>query len=242
MNFYPFHIGDYLSATRHLSWDEDAAYRRLLDAYYTSEKPLPRDERQVFRLVVATTEAQREAVRVVLQEFFTLTEDGYKNSRADREIDVMKDKQEKQRAKANRRWDMHRTECGTPTAMPRHEVVGAAAQNDHANAMPPIPIPILNNIEASPQAATPSTKPAAQGTRLPNDWELPDDWRKWAESNRPDLDAGAVAESFRDFWIAKPGKDGRKADWQATWRNWVRSQKAQHGAILRKSADVGSFV
>ena len=25
MNYYPFHIGDYVSATRHLTWDEDAA-------------------------------------------------------------------------------------------------------------------------------------------------------------------------------------------------------------------------
>ena len=40
MNYYPFHIGDYLSATRHLSWEEDAAYRRLLDTYYTTEKPV----------------------------------------------------------------------------------------------------------------------------------------------------------------------------------------------------------
>ena len=29
MNYYPFHIGDYLSATRHLSWEEDAAYRLM---------------------------------------------------------------------------------------------------------------------------------------------------------------------------------------------------------------------
>ena len=32
------HIGDYLSATRHLSWEEDAAFRRLLDTYYSTEK------------------------------------------------------------------------------------------------------------------------------------------------------------------------------------------------------------
>lgn len=27
---------------------------------------------------------------------------------------------------------------------------------------------------------------------------------------------------FRDFWIAKAGKDAAKQDWQATWRNWIR--------------------
>jgi hypothetical protein len=30
------------------------------------------------------------------------------------------------------------------------------------------------------------------------------------------------AEKFRDFWLGKPGKDGTKADWFATWRNWAR--------------------
>jgi hypothetical protein len=35
-----------------------------------------------------------------------------------------------------------------------------------------------------------------------------------------------VADSFRDFWIAKAGTGGVKLDWQATWRNWIRSQSA----------------
>lgn len=87
MNYYPFHIGDYLSATRHLSWEEDAAYRRLLDTYYTTEKPLPLDFRAVCRLVLAQTESQREAVETVLQEFFEKTENGWINRRADAEID-----------------------------------------------------------------------------------------------------------------------------------------------------------
>lgn len=81
----------------------------------------------------------------------------------------------------------------------------------------------------SPQAA-PAPTDAARGTRLPADWELPDDWRAWAEGERADLDPDVVADSFRDFWVSKPGKDGRKCDWQATWRNWVRSQKSVTGS------------
>jgi uncharacterized protein YdaU (DUF1376 family) len=42
VNFYSFHIGDYAAHTRHLTPIEDIAYRRMLDLYYTSEKPLPR--------------------------------------------------------------------------------------------------------------------------------------------------------------------------------------------------------
>jgi hypothetical protein len=30
-------------------------------------------------------------------------------------------------------------------------------------------------------------------------------------------------EKFRDYWAAKAGKDACKVNWNATWRNWVRS-------------------
>ncbi len=83
----------------------------------------------------------------------------------------------------------------------------------------------------------PSAK-SPRGTALPKDWELPDDWKTWALKERPDVDVVTVAESFHDFWIAKPGKDGRKADWQATWRNWVRNQRAQPGRRAVPAGDV----
>ena len=42
MNYYPSTWATTPTATRHLSWDEDAAYRkRLLDAYYTARPMLP---------------------------------------------------------------------------------------------------------------------------------------------------------------------------------------------------------
>lgn len=83
-----------------------------------------------------------------------------------------------------------------------------------------------------------AASPGEHGTRLPVDWVLPDDWRQWCRRERPDLDPDAVAEQFRDFWVAKPGKDGRKADWQATWRNWCRGQKAGSG---RRGGDAGDW-
>ena len=86
MNFYAFNIGDYAGATRHLTWDEDMAYRRMLDAYYSREAPLPLDRRQIYRLVGASEERQREAVDAVLVEFFVEQEDGWHNNWADEEI------------------------------------------------------------------------------------------------------------------------------------------------------------
>ena len=137
MNYYPFHIGDYVSATRHLSWDEDTAYRRLLDTYYMTEKPLPADLRVVCRLVLAATDVQREAVRVVLDEFFKVTPEGWINTRADEEIAAMREKQNKQREKANKRWHKPEAEPGNAAA----SKTDAAASKVDAAAMPPTPTP-----------------------------------------------------------------------------------------------------
>ena len=99
--------------------------------------------------------------------------------------------------------------------------------------------PTPSSSSSSSSSENEDTAPSAKsprGTALPKDWTLPDDWKNWAEKERPDVDVATVADSFRDFWIAKPGKDGRKADWQATWRNWVRNQRAQ---TFRKAAPAG---
>ena len=104
MNFYPFHIGDYASATRHLTWIEDAAYRRLLDVYYVKEGPLPTEKRQVYRLAVASTDDQREAIDTVLEEFFELTDAGYTHMRCEDEIAHAVEKRNKAAQSANARW------------------------------------------------------------------------------------------------------------------------------------------
>lgn len=97
MNFYPHHIGDYLTATAHLSWLEDCSYRRLLDIYYSREQAIPSDISQASRLVRATLKEERKAVETVLVEFFTLTELGWKHSRCDEEIQKAKDAAERAR-------------------------------------------------------------------------------------------------------------------------------------------------
>jgi len=43
MNYYPHHIGDFNSATRHLTRIERSVYRDLIELYYDTEAPLSRD-------------------------------------------------------------------------------------------------------------------------------------------------------------------------------------------------------
>jgi len=84
MHYYQFNIGDYASHTRHLDLLEDLAYRRILDLYYLHERPLNGDATFVAKQIGMKDQA--EIVRDVLNEFFEKTDDGYVNSRADKEI------------------------------------------------------------------------------------------------------------------------------------------------------------
>jgi uncharacterized protein YdaU (DUF1376 family) len=84
MHYYQFNIGDYVSHTRHLSPIEDIAYRRLLDAYYLSERPLNSGITSIARQIGLRDYEQE--VKIVLEEFFRLADDGWINTRADKEI------------------------------------------------------------------------------------------------------------------------------------------------------------
>lgn len=93
MNYYPFHVGDYWSHTTFLTPMQDLAYRRLLDLYYTREQALPSDPLRCARL--ANLSAYLEDVQVVLEEFFVLEEDGYRNKRCDEILEKFISQREK---------------------------------------------------------------------------------------------------------------------------------------------------
>jgi uncharacterized protein YdaU (DUF1376 family) len=102
MNFYPFHIGDYISHTSHLSDAEDLAYRRLIDLYYQTEAPFPHDLAMLARKVKSTS----EIVEILLSEFFEFNASTllWHNTRADREIGKYHAMQDGGRKGAAIRW------------------------------------------------------------------------------------------------------------------------------------------
>jgi uncharacterized phage protein (TIGR02220 family) len=120
MNYYPHHIGDYAKDTAHLSMLEDAAYRRMLDVTYATERPLPLDQQAIYRLVRARTHAERMAVDVVLGEFWTEGPDGWHNARADKEIAKAQEKSQKARGSAEKRWHSESDAKASDGAMRSH--------------------------------------------------------------------------------------------------------------------------
>lgn len=83
---------------------------------------------------------------------------------------------------------------------------------------------------STPEEQNPAkaTRSHTRGSRL-DITDLPEDWAAFCVKERPDLVPLATFERFRDYWTSQPGVRGRKVDWLATWRNWVRDQKRSNG-------------
>lgn len=93
MNYYEHHIGDYIKDTAHLSMLEDSAYRRLIDAYLFSEKPIPVNPDEAFKIAGAKTRKEKEVVKSILDEFFNIQQDGWHHWWCDAEIERERKKQ-----------------------------------------------------------------------------------------------------------------------------------------------------
>jgi len=77
----------------------------------------------------------------------------------------------------------------------------------------------------------------SRATRLPNDFELPEEWVTWVEENYPGWDYQAVSLTFmrfKNYWVAKPN-NATKCDWFATWKNWVISTADDIGRAQENS-------
>jgi uncharacterized protein YdaU (DUF1376 family) len=140
MNYYERHIGDYLKDTAHLSLLEHGVYSRLMDVYYTKETGIPKAE--AIRLIGARSKEEKNALDIVLTEFFVLDGGTYKQARCDREIARFQAKQESARRSANARWNNQSSHSdGNPNGMrthsdgnaPRHQTPDTSNQTPDIN-------------------------------------------------------------------------------------------------------------
>ncbi|GAA5445814.1 hypothetical protein Misp06_04019 [Microbulbifer sp. NBRC 101763] len=71
------------------------------------------------------------------------------------------------------------------------------------------------------------TTPSKRGSRLPDDWQLTQEFYDEAAKVRPEVihQIYDIAASFGDYWKSQSGRQGVRCDWMAVWRNWVRRER-----------------
>ena len=207
MHYYSFHVSDYIHDTAHLSAYEDLAFRRLLDLYYTSEKPIPNRTHEVARRIRMSN--QENAVQTVLEEFFMfdMANDCWFHKRCDETIAAYQ-------AKAERNREVGKL-GGRPKSNPNANPQETQVVSKHN----PNQEPITNNHK-------PIVKENKRGSRLSQDLIFPEEWFLFCKQERPDLEPLMTFNKFQDYWISQAGQKGVKLDWFATWRNWVRNTNA----------------
>ena len=213
MHYYKRNIGDYAKKAGRLSMLEHGAYTLLIDACYDRER-FP-NEQEAIEWAWARSDAEIEAVRFVLSRFFVLIDGVYVQERIKEEIDAYA-----RNAETNARIAREREEKRTK----RTRSVNGASPSEHEP--PPNHKPLTTNQE--PIITAPQSDAKKRGSRLADDWVLPKPWGEWALSQFPNWSVQEIrteSEKFRDFWVAKSGKDAAKLDWEATWRNWCRNAK-----------------
>lgn len=84
------------------------------------------------------------------------------------------------------------------------------------------PIPVVNTL-GKPDLLDTDVSKRKRATRLQENWTPDETQTKEAfQMGLTIQEINHEAAKFRDYWIAKSGKDATKLDWSATWRNWIR--------------------
>lgn len=204
MHHYAHHIGDYRAHTAHLTFLEDAAYRRLLDRYYMTERPLEADLAALQRLVGARDDDEKRAVETVLQEFFTLQDDGWHQSRADDEIAAYQ-----ARAEAGRKNGAF---GGRPKPEGNRRITGEEPDDNRKGTATKNHEPITNNQVMSARA---------RKTRIPDDFDLTAERLEYAKSQG----CADPTDTFNRFKLHHASKGTLMLDWDKAWQYWCRNEK-----------------
>lgn len=219
----PLFIGDYLADTTRLTTEQHGAYFLLIMDYWRNGKP-PEDD-AILANITRMQIKDWKRIKPVVIGFFNLENGHYSHSRIDRELKDATASKEKAEAKAKKaaekRWAQEAAKheekdqsSNAPSNAP--SITSGNAQEVQEQCPLPLPLPLTTKTKS---------KDSALATRLPADWSPSDLDMQFCKTERPDLNASVVADRFRDYWVAVPGVKGRKVDWQATWRNWVRNEK-----------------
>jgi uncharacterized protein YdaU (DUF1376 family) len=191
--WFPLYVGDLLADTMEFSNEEFGAYIRILCHYWVTEEAMTEGE---IKSVSRMSRYNFTKSRPLLLKKFTLENGKYFNRRMDIEITKAIELSGK-RAKAGSK---------------AHAAIAPANDKQKPTQLPSqLPLP---KKEQGPRKK--------RATQLKSNWILPDDYREYCKTKRPELCPDATAENFLDYYLSV-GKP--MVDWKRTWQRWVRNER-----------------
>jgi uncharacterized protein YdaU (DUF1376 family) len=208
MHYYQHHIGDFIKATSRLTDSQVMAYLRILWMYYDKNGVVEHDVEQL-AFEIGSDSA---TVNLIVKTYFEVVDGFLKQSRCDKEMEGYANKSSGGRKGAKARWSNE-------------------GKNKQSNSLPianlcePNATPMLtkNQEPITSSDTTQVSKPRKKRIAMAlNKDTMPEVYEEFIRDERPDLDPLQTYYKFCDYWI---GNGETKADWLATWRNWVRNEK-----------------
>jgi uncharacterized protein YdaU (DUF1376 family) len=220
MHYYKFNIADWHLATSHLSLEEEAVYFKLINYYYDSEQCIPKETQSVIRRLRLTNHEQ--TVALILEEFFDFRDGYWHHSRCDELI-----------ANYHKKADTNK-KVGKLGGRPK-KINDLEDNPQITQTVSEINPQITLTKNQEPITSSSPTRPKKRKTAMIlNKDTMPENYEEFIKVERPDLDPLQTYYKFCDYWL---GNGEVKADWLATWRNWVRNEKK----LFKPKSDVSNF-
>jgi uncharacterized protein YdaU (DUF1376 family) len=216
-----------MADTRHLTTIQHGAYLLLLmTAWRNPDCKLPNDDKHLARCVGMSLQQWLTHKRAITAFWYLDEQNRWGQRRLIDEKNYIEGRRNKNimagKASALKRNNRHSTDVQpnfnqtstpTPTPTPRTIINNSFIGDDEKNSV--------------------GKKLSKKPTRLPEDWELPQEWGDWAADecglSNPEIDM--QRHKFKDYWLST-GKNPTKTNWKAAWRYWIRGyieRKMQNG-------------
>lgn len=213
--WFKFFTSDWLTGVALLSDNERGVYMTLLALMYDGGGPIERKDERLARVCGCKRKSDFvKALNVLIEDGKIIDRDGFlSNERAENELKNREEMSQKQSEKAHKRWS-----GSSEKIQQNQQKPDAAASERH------MPDECLSEARSQREKEEPNGSSKKNGSRLPENWQLPKEWGEWAvEQGVPPDTVRFEADRFRDYWIGKTGANAVKKSWLATWRNWIRT-------------------
>lgn len=222
--YMQLYIADYLADTMHLTAEEHGAYLLLMFNYWQTGKPIPKA--RLSRIARLSNE-RWTVVEVSLNEFFTDNGTEWVHERIERDLAAVHASQEQRSAAGKASAAARKNRTATKAVRKSND--RSTPVEDALNEKPTnkdTDTDKSNNPLSPPSGGEPPpAKPPAKSQRAKPKRQLPvpfarsPEMQAWAAEKAPAVNLDRETERFIDHFT---GQGTTKADWPATWRNWMR--------------------